>query len=141
MKSSLTYETNMIETCEKCLNESIPFHSLSEIEFEPIIGNSNINLSQKDLDRLEKMKFNPFRSLNDTTHKNDNFDNSVNLDDIKYNYYLPNEIKELLIKNQLKNNFSLLHLNIRSMSNKYDPFKHLLKSLNHPISVIGLRHG
>ena len=24
------------------------------------------------------------------------------------------------------------------MSNKYDPFKHLLKSLNHPISVIGL---
>ena len=71
----------MIETCEKCLNESIPFHSLSEIEFEPIIGNSNINLSQKDLDRpLEKMKFNPFRSLNDTTHKNDNFDNFVNLD-------------------------------------------------------------
>ena len=42
------------------------------------------------------------------------------------------------LKDNEKSYFSLLHLNIRSISNKFDSFKHLLNSLGKPVKVIGL---
>ena len=34
--------------------------------------------------------------------------------------------------------FSLSHLNIRSISNKFDPLKNLINTLNIPFQIIGL---
>ena len=63
---------------------------------------------------------------------------------ISCDYYLPNEFKKQTIKNthtnQITNqlSWSLLDLNIRSISIKFDSFKHLLDSLNKPFQVISL---
>jgi hypothetical protein len=38
----------------------------------------------------------------------------------------------------IKSNFSLVHLNIRSITNKFDHFKELLDSLNTEFKIIGL---
>ena len=37
-----------------------------------------------------------------------------------------------------RNKFSLIHLNIRSITNKFDSFKELLKSLDTKFKIIGL---
>ena len=38
----------------------------------------------------------------------------------------------------IKSNFSLVHLNIRSITNKFDHFKELLDSLNTEFKIMGL---
>ena len=38
----------------------------------------------------------------------------------------------------MQTNFSLLHLNIRSLTNKFDSFKNLIDTLDIPFQIIGL---
>jgi exonuclease III len=55
------------------------------------------------------------------------------------NYYLPNEFKKQLpIDKQKSQSFSMLHLNIRSISNKFDCFKQFLDALDIHFQIIGL---
>ena len=58
----------------------------------------------------------------------------MNLDNINCDYFIPNDVTT----NIANNKFSFLHLNIRSISNKFDSFKHLLNTLKQSFSVIGL---
>ena len=51
----------------------------------------------------------------------------------------PNEFKKQLpIDKQKSQSFSLLHLNIRSISNKFDCFKQFLDALDIHFQIIGL---
>ena len=98
------------------------------------------------------MKYNPFQKNNDIALNvnSENLDKSFNMNKISCDYYLPNKFKKQTIKNthtnqitnQITNQLSwpllMLHLNIRSISNEFDSFKHLLNSLNKPFQVIGL---
>ena len=117
----------------------MPFQSLDDPDYELTVI-SQRNLSEVDMDRLSQLKFNPFQLSNDIAlcGNSETSDTFFNMNQINCNYYLPSEFKEHTINNNLTNYFSLLHLNIRSISNRFDSFKHLLNSLNKPFQVIGL---
>jgi hypothetical protein len=121
------------------LINALPFQSLDDLEYDLNITRGR-TFSQDDMDRITQLSFNPFQLSNDlelcgiSAHPDLSFD----IDKIKCDYYLTNELKDVITKDKQKNYFSLLHLNIRSVSKNFDSFKHLLNSLGKPIKVIGL---
>ena len=77
---------------------------------------------------FESQSFNPF-SVNEDLKDNDQ-DPNVNfyqtqISSLDTSYYIPNEVKEKLENFQQKS-FSVLHLNIRSMSKSFESFRELL---------------
>jgi hypothetical protein len=76
------------------------------------------------MDKLRNLKFNPFDASNNIalSENNANIDNHSN---INCEYYLPNDFKQQINQENLSNNFSIIHLNIRSIVNKFESFKQL----------------
>jgi hypothetical protein len=98
------------------LFNSLHFHSIDDLEFYFIFGNFNRTPSEEDMDRLSQLKFNPFNI------------NTLNLHLNQYvtcNYHLPNDFSTITDENK---NLTILNLNIRSIANKFDTFKHLLNT-------------
>jgi hypothetical protein len=90
----------------------------------------------RDMDRLRHLKFNPFetdRNIALTEHNG----NMNNLSKISCEYYLPNDFNKQVKKEDF-DKFSMMHLNIRSLNNKFDTFKQLLNSLIIPFHIIGI---
>jgi hypothetical protein len=56
---------------------------------------------------------------------------------LKCNYYIPESLNKTETSNQ-QNQFSVMCLNIRSISNKFDMFKQLIKSTKENFQIIGL---
>ena len=128
-----------IEICLVCLNESLPFQLLDDFDCQG--KNSNENVSEKDMDRLNQLKFNPFSLNNDNIALNESnvkLDMVNNLNTINCNYYTPNNFKEKTNVINTGKSFSIFHLNIRSMANKFDTFKQLIISLNIEFQIMGL---
>ena len=80
---------------------------------------------------FESHSFNPF-SVNEDLKDNDQ-DPDVNLyqtqiSSLDASYYIPNEVKENLEK-YLQKSFSVLHLNICSISKNFESFREFLGSL------------
>jgi hypothetical protein len=123
-----------VSACTKSFNSSIDiYHTTTDYEFTV---SNRINISEEEMDRLMHLKFNPFDMSNNIAL----FENNANLDKsskINCEYYLPNYFKRQ-INNENLNNFSMMHLNIRSIINKFDSFKQLIYSLNKPFQIIGL---
>ena len=89
---------------------------------------------------FESQSFNPF-SINKDFKDNDQ-DADVNfyqtqISSLDTSYYIPNEVKEKLENFQQKS-FSVLHLNIRSMSKNFESFREFLDSLCFTFSAICL---
>jgi hypothetical protein len=121
--------------CKKCVNTLLPFSSIDNSEFNFIFGNYNRIPNDNDIERLSELKFNPFDENISTNSDAINTNmTSLNLDNINCDYFFPNDVTT----NIANNKFSILHLNIRSISNKFDSFKHLLNTLKQSFSVIGL---
>ena len=57
---------------------------------------------------------------------------------IECHYYLPEELKSRINERDNRDDFSLLHLNTRSLNRNFESLQSLLSSLQHPFSVIGL---
>ena len=74
------------------------------------------------MDRLSQMKFNPFESNDNIAlnRNNINLDKSLEFTNLNSNYFLPYDISNKSQKFDTKSCFSLLHLNIRSIANKFD---------------------
>lgn len=96
--------------------------------------------------KLRNLIFNPFSldgrgksylTLNSNLDPDQNYYNTV----INYidacDYYNENAFKQMT-KDPTNTEFSILHLNIPSIMNKFDDFKAYLNSLEHEFSVIGL---
>ena len=118
----------------------MPFETLDDHEFAKINQEFGSRLTQNDMDRISQMKFNPI-SCNDKIALCKNkasLDTSFELNEINCNYYLPDEFREKIAETYNKNHFSLIHLNIRSIANKFDSFKELLDSLDIKFKIIGL---
>ena len=126
---------NTIDLCQNYSAESLPFQTLDDLEFEFTVL-KGINVRKDEMDRLRHLKFNPFDTSNNIalSENNANLDKSSKID---CEYYLPNDFKKQ-IDNENLNNFSMIHLNIRSMINKFDSFKELIYSLNKLFQIIGL---
>ena len=125
----------------------MPFKSLSNNEFSKEFSSINTesqefinDFTQNDMDRLSQMKFNPFESNNNIAlNRNSiNLDKSLEFTNLNSNYFLPYDISKKSQKFDTKSCFSLLHLNIRSIANKFDQFKELLDNLNTKLNNIGL---
>ena len=91
---------------------------------------------------FESQSFNPFSVDEDL--KNNIQDQDVNfyqtqISSLDTSYYIPNEVKEKLENFQQKS-FSVLHLNIRSMSKNFEPFGEFLHSLCFTFSALCLSH-
>ena len=89
---------------------------------------------------FEPQSFNPF-SVNEDLKDNDQ-DPDVNfyqtqISSLDTNYYIPNEVKENL-ENFKQKSFSVLHLNIRSMSKNFESFREFLDPLCFSFSAICL---
>ena len=134
IKSPLTCQQAEIDTCHICLSNSLPFNSIDPLDFNFTFGDFSRLPSEEDMDKLMRLKFNPF----DTKHTsigNDDYDMLTNINNISCKYYLPNDISRDIPSNE---HFSILNLNIRSIINKFDSLKYLLKSLKHSFSIISL---
>ena len=126
----------------------LPYSNLHDNEYVDEIIRAPLNsLSNRDkIEKIKDLSFNPFSSngrgseylrLTPDIDPDDNYFNRI----IQYvdncDYYDENSFQKL-IKSSYNSNFSILHLNIRSIANKYDDFVNYLASLNHEFSIIGL---
>ena len=120
-------------------NDSIPFHLLSDDEFMLLTQHTCLN--SNDMDRLNQLKFDPFQANSKIalSQNNEKLDSLYDISKVDCNYYLPDEFKKhLSVTKQKSKSFSLLHLNIRSISNKFDSFKQFLDTLDKHFQIIGL---
>ena len=112
-------------------------------EFYNVV-NPEYNLDDLIMTKLNNSKFNPFCLNNKNDIRSDNDidpDNNYLLKQIpndKCQYYIEESFNNLMHKENISNELSLLHLNVRSIKNKYDELCDYLKSLKIDFSIIGL---
>ena len=132
LKSPLKCQQTEIDTCDMCLTYSLPFHQIDDDEFEFIFGDFTRFPKDEDMDRLKRLKFNPFSFSTDINSKTEYF-LSENFECQDCNYYLPSDFPHFDDKDM-----SIINLNIRSLANKFDTFKNLLDTLKQRFSIISL---
>ena len=133
--------------CIMCINEIFPFSSLDESAFKNILSESYIN-SKMSYNDLKEYIFDPFK-INESLH--DNYINDIDPDINYFNntnsvynvkccdYYTEDSFNKKCIDSSVSNeNFSLIHLNVRSTVKNLDNFENYLLSLNHKFSLIGI---
>lgn len=132
-------------TCSNCLSEIFPFHSIdSQLLIDLCVYNSNTichcsrQIAYSKLDQLPC--FSVMSSISNIPHLSD-IDVVLQLPcQTNFDYYTPHDFHASdEIKNACNNkSFSVLHLNIRSLSANFDSLSTLLPDLHHNFSVIGL---
>ena len=115
---------------------SSPFQTLDDLDYEFTVLNGN-NASEQNMDELRQLKFNLFDTDSNIalTENNANLSHSSK---INCEYYLPNDFKKGLKTKMFtsSNILSMMHLNTRTLNNKFDSFKQLLNSLIIPLQII-----
>ena len=106
-----------------CLTDSLPFHLIDDDELEFIFGDFTRFPKDEDMDRLKRLKFNPFSFSTDINSKTEYF-LSENFECQDCNYYLPSDFPHFDDKDM-----SIINFNIRSLANKFDTFRNLLDTL------------
>ena len=79
---------NTIDVCQICLKNALPSQTLDDLDYEFV-------LSKENMDRLNLLKFNPFDTNNNIALSENNA-NLDNLNKINCEYYLPNDINQLI---------------------------------------------
>ena len=77
------------------------------------------------MDRLKRLKFNPFSFSTDINSKTEYF-LSENFECQDCNYYLPSDFPHFKFDDK---DMSIINFNIRSLANKFDTFRNLLDTL------------
>lgn len=141
LKSSLDLSNSFV--CYQCLESTFPFHSLNNNDLRETIKNLSNNQTERNIDRLNELIFNPFEVLNDCSETpgrmSEHFDQSAPQLQINNRYYTSGDFSELIKNNNShQEQLSFLHLNIRSLRSKTDDFYNYLKILNFDFSIIAL---
>ena len=122
LNSQKTVSNNSVFKCQNCNLLMFPNLVDTEIKTRDVF-------SKSDMDRLNQLKINPF-ALNKKVALNENNENLDMLNDLNsvdYNYYYtPVKFKQQAMNENTEDFF--LFLNIRSISNKFDGFKQLIKN-------------
>ena len=128
--------------CVNCVSDILPFnHIIDDEEFQLIIFQYFHLSKQINISKLQSLKINPFNtySLNANTIENDDTrcdsENDVNF----YNscQYMFNEDFTAKYSN-MQSDFSLFHVNARSLQQNFDQFFNLLSSLEFKFSVMAI---
>ena len=113
-----------IYLCSESLFSYLSLSQVTNYEFDQFFKDKS------NLDHLPGFKI---QSLIDDLKKNQNEDNSFISDSINSKYFTPSEFIQEKFD---KNNFSILHVNVASLSKHVDDLKILLTQLNHDFDVI-----
>ena len=129
-------------TCYQCVDACLPFNNLSDDSVLETFGNG---ISVLDRSRIDNIVFSPYHQdllevhehgdrhlLKKNFHDNDIMLNSTS-------FYSSLEFNSLVAnRQQTGNKLSFLHLNIRSLRNKFDALLNYLHLLTHKFSIIAL---
>ena len=121
----------------------MPFNNLSDDSFLETSGNK---ISLLDRSKIENIIFRPYKQDLLEVHKHgdrnllkDNFLDENLMPNSTSHFYSSLEFNSLVANRQLiENKLSFLHLNIRSIRNKFDALLNYLHLLTHKFSIIGL---
>lgn len=127
-------------------SDSLPFYQLNNDEFCNYISLTKHNLNENEIAKLRNLIFNPFSlssrgrsylTLNSDLDPDHNYYNTI-INNINACDYHDEDTFKQVTRDSTNIDFSMLHLNIRSIMNKFDDFQAYLDSLEHDFSVIGL---
>ena len=126
----------------------MPFYNLDDDQFQltlfEFMNGGTINF---DPDRLAQLKFNPLLCKNFSLCKDNDPDVNFYLENSSCEYYTEDSFKNMLAENQSRLNLKcgtletglwFLHMNIRSLSNKFDRLKNFLGQLRVKFPIIGI---
>ena len=129
--------------CDNCSQQLFPFTQLDNDDFAQTLTNQEI--IKNDFSKFTSLELHPV--LDDMSSEDCVFDQGDlyqnqrhNSDMTKCEYYLEDRCRSK-ISNYLSDNspfFSVLHFNVRSLTNKLDDLQQYLEELVHKFSVIGI---
>lgn len=128
------------------MKDTLPFYDLNEDQFQDAITSSKFYMNDQEFQKLTRLNFHPFSTsgrgkeiltINTDLDPDINYYNQIihRVDECDYN---DEETFKNIIPDNGNVNFSIIHLNIRSIVNKWDDALAYLDSLNQRFSVIGL---
>ena len=117
--------------CQKCISVLLPFYNLDN--YEMFLEVNNLSVSKSD-DVISMPSFTIQSLLDQMPGQNFETDEFMS-ETILSKYFTPSE----LLKSKLyANNFSMIHINIASLSKHIDELRGILTVLNHPFDIIGI---
>ena len=123
-------------------DHTLPFNALDDYSFNLAIYELQHGPVRYDPERLSSLNYDPlFSSHNLSLTRSDDIDPDVNFctDDVHCDYYIEDKFNEMLRNDNLcDEDFSLLHLNIRSLQRNLNSLSILLTCLNIKFSLIGV---
>ena len=142
LRLAILPSSDEVFTCYQCLDSCLPFNNLDDDSLQNNFGTTRNELRtmlRNQRNRLDNLIFNPFGQQQQEAffHNDRNFtdDNPVKT----CNFYSTEEFNSSITSRHNTNNaLSLLHLNIRSIRNKFDAFLNYLQTLTHTFSIIAL---
>ena len=125
--------------CNKCKFNHV--YETSDTESDAISNdivnlNTNVNVSDIDFEKYDKMAFNPLRYENMFKESKTYDENTPKGMNIECVYAGSDQLNQSISRENA--NFTLFNLNIRSLNKNFDQLNQCLKSVNHKFAVIAL---
>ena len=121
-------------TCYQCFDICLPYNSVDNDTLKADLEMTKIEISERN--RLNKFIFKPFSHSDEILFNGNSQDIPLNP---RTNFYSSQEFNDLIqTRHSNSDKLSILHLNIRSVRNKFDALKNYLNSLDHKFTIIAL---
>jgi hypothetical protein len=127
--------------CSACTSQMFPFNNIDDdFDFECCLFNNNncnniVNTTQ--IKNVQQLKFTNKMKLCNSDIDPDKFYYNQ-FDNIENTYYLEDDFNNMIIKESMRTNFSILHLNARSLIKNLKTIVDYLNSLKHKFTVIAV---
>ena len=122
--------------------QSLPFNHLDDYSFDLAIYELQNGPVHYDPDRLSSLSFDPlFTNHNPALTRSDTLDPDINfnLDNVACAYFIEDSFNQMLRnENYSDGDFSLFHLNIRSLQRNFNNLINLLSLLDINFTLIGV---
>ena len=121
-------------------DQILPFNYLDDTDFNLVLYELRNGPVRFDSNRFESLNYNPIFSnvSNDLTRSNNlDPDKYFNVDSFPCEYFIESQFNEMLQK-ETQSDFSIFHLNIRSLQRNFSDFTNFLANLDIKFSVIGI---
>lgn len=124
--------------------ESMPFSHLNDEEFFSVISGTNSIIYDDINDRVKDLSFNPFDFNDNDIAIDSSVDPDLNFFGMQSNqlsscnYFVEDQFNHKIAKSHNKDNFSLFHINIRSLNRNFEDLQNYLGLLNINFTTIAL---
>ena len=122
--------------CYQCFDSCLPYSSIDNDSL-----NADLEASQNELyerNRLDNLVFKPFSHSDNILFNGNSQDTDIPLNP-RTNFYSSQEFNNLIqTRHSNSDKLSILHLNIRGVSNKFDALKDYFNPLDNKFTIIAL---